>query len=58
MLPQPLGGHVLAHASTTRISLRKGKAEQRLFKVIQSPCLPEAEASFQITNEGITDFKD
>ena len=32
-----VGGHVLAHACTTRISVRKGKAEQRVAKVIQSP---------------------
>lgn len=30
---------VLAHASTVRLSLRKGKAEQRLMKVIDAPHL-------------------
>lgn len=44
-----VGGHVMAHASTTRLSLRKGKAEQRLIKVIQSPCL--GEKSFKIWRE-------
>lgn len=34
-----VGGHVLAHACTTRLSLRKGKAEQRVAKLIQSPCM-------------------
>ncbi|MEW5299067.1 MAG: hypothetical protein WDW36_002116 [Sanguina aurantia] len=53
-----VGGHVMAHASTTRLSLRKGKAEQRLIKVIQSPCLAEAEASFIITADGVRDYKD
>lgn len=38
---KPLGGHVLAHAVTTRVSLRKGKAEQRLMKVVDSPNLRE-----------------
>jgi hypothetical protein len=38
---KPVGGHVLAHASTTRISLRKGKAEQRVAKIVQSPNLGE-----------------
>ena len=28
-----VGGHVIAHASTVRLSLRKGKAEQRVMKV-------------------------
>ena len=36
---KPVGGHVLAHASTIRISLRKGKAEQRLMKVVDAPNL-------------------
>lgn len=30
---KPIGGHVLAHASTTRISLRKGRAELRIAKI-------------------------
>lgn len=36
---KPVGGHVLAHASTIRISLRKGKGEQRLMKVVDAPNL-------------------
>ncbi len=32
VVPQ-VGGHVIAHASTIRLSLRKGKAEQRIMKV-------------------------
>lgn len=38
---KPLGGHVMAHASTTRISLRKGKGEQRVMKVVDSPSMRE-----------------
>lgn len=34
---KPIGGHVLAHASTTRILLRKGRGEERVAKVIDSP---------------------
>lgn len=30
---KPIGGHVLAHASTTRISLRKGRGELRIAKI-------------------------
>ncbi len=55
---KPVGGHVVAHAMTHRLSLRKGKAEQRLIKVVASPCLAEAEASFQCTAQGATEFKD
>ncbi len=36
---KPVGGHVLAHASTVRVSLRKGKAEQRVAKVVVSPSM-------------------
>ncbi|ELR23550.1 meiotic recombinase Dmc1, putative [Acanthamoeba castellanii str. Neff] len=55
---KPIGGHVLAHASTTRLSLRKGRGEQRICKIFDSPCLPETECVYQISNEGITDAKD
>lgn len=55
--PQPVGGHVMAHASTIRLSVRKGKAEQRLCKVVDSPNLPEGEASYAIGVTGIEDYK-
>jgi len=55
---KPTGGHVMAHGSTIRLSLRKGKGDQRLCKVVQAPHLPEAEASFAIGDGGIIDFKD
>ena len=55
---KPIGGHIIAHASCTRLSLRKGRAESRVCKVYESPCLPEAEAMFAIANEGIDDYKD
>ena len=55
---KPIGGHIIAHASQTRLSLRKGRAESRICKVYDSPCLPEGEAVFAITNEGIDDYKD
>ncbi|MGH0146646.1 UNVERIFIED_CONTAM: hypothetical protein FKN15_022636 [Acipenser sinensis] len=34
---KPIGGHILAHASTTRISLRKGRGEMRIAKIYDSP---------------------
>ncbi|XP_073997467.1 meiotic recombination protein DMC1/LIM15 homolog isoform X1 [Rhodnius prolixus] len=55
---KPIGGHILAHASTTRISLRKGRGEQRIAKIYDSPDLPENEATFAISNGGICDAKD
>ncbi|KAI9191938.1 hypothetical protein LWI28_015769 [Acer negundo] len=42
----------------TRLALRKGRGEERICKVISSPCLAEADARFQISTEGVTDVKD
>jgi meiotic recombination protein DMC1 len=53
---KPVGGHVLAHASTTRVMLKKGKGEQRIAKIFDSPLMPEDEATFSITNGGIADI--
>ncbi|CAI5475093.1 unnamed protein product [Closterium sp. Yama58-4] len=55
---KPAGGHVMAHASTVRLMFRKGKGEQRICKVIDSPNLPESEATFAIANGGVVDAKD
>ncbi|CAH0694076.1 unnamed protein product [Spodoptera exigua] len=55
---KPIGGNILAHASTTRISLRKGRGENRIAKIYDSPDLPESEATFAITNGGVADAKD
>ncbi|XP_071451683.1 meiotic recombination protein DMC1/LIM15 homolog [Hetaerina americana] len=55
---KPVGGNILAHASTTRISLRKGRGETRIAKIYDSPDLPESEATFAITAGGIADAKD
>lgn len=55
---KPIGGHILAHASTTRIHLRKGKGENRIAKIADSPDMPENEATFAITGEGIVDSKE
>lgn len=55
---KPIGGNIMAHASATRLSLRKGRAENRICKIYDSPCLPEAEAVFSINADGIGDPKD
>ena len=49
------GGNIVAHGSTIRVYLRKGKGEQRVAKMIDAPHLPEGEAVFSITEGGITD---
>ncbi|MFX1398561.1 MAG: DNA repair and recombination protein RadA [Promethearchaeota archaeon] len=50
---QAAGGNVVAHGSTIRIYLRKGKGVQRVAKIVDAPNLPEGEAVFSITEEGI-----
>lgn len=52
---KPIGGNIMAHASQTRLYLRKGRGEQRICKIYDSPSLPESEASFAISNGGIID---
>ncbi|CAG8798427.1 4466_t:CDS:2, partial [Racocetra fulgida] len=55
---KPIGGNIIAHASTTRLYLRKGKGDNRICKIYDSPCLPEGEATFSIGQGGIEDAKD
>ncbi|XP_059157129.1 meiotic recombination protein DMC1/LIM15 homolog isoform X1 [Physella acuta] len=55
---KPIGGHILAHASTVRLMLRKGRGENRIAKIYDSPDLAENEASFAISGGGIIDSKD
>ncbi len=51
----PVGGHIVAHMSTVRLYLRKGKGGSRVAKVIDAPHLPENEAQFFITEHGVRD---
>ena len=50
---QAAGGNVVAHGSTIRVYLRKGKGVQRVAKIIDAPNLPEGEAIFSIIEDGI-----
>jgi len=52
---EAIGGHIVAHNSTYRIYLRRGKKGTRVAKMIDSPCMPEAEAVFQVTEAGVKD---
>jgi len=54
---RPAGGHIMAHACTHRVYLRRSKEDTRLAKVIDSPYLPENTARFRITEKGIEDVK-
>jgi len=52
---RPIGGHVVAHLVTTRLYFRKARAPNRIARIYDSPNLPEGEAVFQITEQGIKD---
>lgn len=52
---KPAGGHVIAHASQTRLLIRKGVGDKRICKVFDSPCLPDKEAAFFLTAGGVGD---
>ncbi len=51
----PIGGHVLAHAATYRVYVRKGKEEKRIARLVDSPNLPDGERVFKVTSEGLGD---
>jgi len=55
---KPTGGHVMAHACTHRVFLRKGRANTRLVRVIDSPYLPEEKIRVAITEAGIVDAEE
>ena len=52
-----IGGHIVAHASTFRLYLRKGKKGCRVAKLIDSPNLPDGECAFMVTTERLEDVK-
>jgi DNA repair protein RadA len=52
---QAIGGHIVGHAATYRVYLRKSKGEKRIARLIDSPHLPEGEAVFIVTLDGIKD---
>lgn len=50
-----IGGHVLGHAATYRLYLRKSKQNTRIARLIDAPNLPEGEAVFKLSEKGIED---
>jgi len=50
-----IGGHIVGHASTYRIYLRRSKKDSRVAKLIDSPDLPDNEVIFFVTDKGIID---
>lgn len=55
---KPIGGNIIAHASTTRLRLRKGRGENRICTVVDSPTLPEGDAQFALGPKGVCDATD
>jgi len=55
---EPIGGNVVGHASKTRLYLRKSKEDKRVAKLVDSPSLPDGEALYRITENGIEDSEE
>ena len=56
---KPTGGNVMAHAASTRLTLRKkGVSTTRIAKLIDSSYLPPGEAPFVIDEFGVRDTKE
>ncbi|MEM2917348.1 MAG: DNA repair and recombination protein RadA [Candidatus Bathyarchaeia archaeon] len=55
----PVGGHIVAHTSHTRIYLRKPRqGPVRIARLVSSPYLPEGEIVFKITENGIEEVSE
>ena len=52
-----IGGAIVAHASKTRIYLRKGKKGSRVAKLIDSPHIADGECNFFVTESGLEDIE-
>ncbi|MGQ9583115.1 MAG: DNA repair and recombination protein RadA [Thermoplasmatota archaeon] len=52
---RPIGGHIVGHTATFRIYMRKSKGDKRIARLVDSPNLPEGEAVFSVTRDGIRD---
>ncbi|HLC92991.1 MAG TPA: DNA repair and recombination protein RadA [archaeon] len=51
----PIGGNIVGHNSKTRLYLRKSKDDKRVAKLVDSPSLPDGEAIYRVTENGIID---
>ena len=55
----PIGGHVVAHTSHTRVYLRKSaRGPVRIARLVSSVYLPEGERVFKVTENGIEDVSE
>ncbi|MFC1454560.1 DNA repair and recombination protein RadA [Candidatus Undinarchaeota archaeon] len=51
----PVGGHILGHAATFRLYLRKSKGGKRIARLVDAPHLPDGEAVFMVSEKGVHD---
>jgi len=55
----PVGGHIVAHTSHTRVYLRKSaRGPVRIARLVSSPHLPEGEGIFMVSEGGIEDVNE
>jgi len=55
----PIGGHIVAHTSQTRVYLRKSsRGPVRIARLVSSVYLPEGERVFKVTENGIEDVSE
>ncbi|MFH1174047.1 MAG: DNA repair and recombination protein RadA [archaeon] len=52
---EAIGGHIVAHNSTFRLYLRRGKKGSRVAKLVDSPSLEDSECVFFVDEKGIRD---
>lgn len=50
-----INNHLSHDRSATRVYLRKGRGEERVAKIYDSPDMPENECSYTISGGGIAD---
>ncbi|MCP1662091.1 MAG: DNA repair and recombination protein RadA [Methanocalculus sp. MSAO_Arc1] len=50
---KPIGGNIVGHSATFRLYLRKSKAGKRIARLVDSPNLPDGEATFMVEMAGI-----
>jgi len=55
----PVGGHIVAHTSHSRVFLRKSaRGPVRIARLVSSPYLPEGEGVFRVSERGIEDVNE
>ena len=52
---EAIGGNIVAHNSTYRLYLRRGKKGTRVAKMVDAPNIPESEAIFAVETKGLKD---